>query len=626
MVGRIGEVLVRGIGRLRELLGRLAVEHRAHEAAEDVVRTRAGRDGHLVAGIAEPNGGGQLRRDAAERDVLVAFARTRLRRDHLAVRQSGLLSGALGGVHHALHDLGGRVGDFRRYDLFAMRLRKRGVGRGVVDDHLALRVGDGEDGRWINAHAAVRNDSVGAGHVEHRDVRLAQRERRVRAERGGDAHVLGDLDHLVDAHGHLKANEARVGRHGERALNGTGAVVVVVDVLQRRDGGAVLGIGNSGRRRAVHHRLRADARFERCDEREHLERGAGRTARIGNAALARGQVQLLSSPLVVLAAHHGLDVARFGLDGHKRTVDRRIETLPLLLDGGLGGLLGVDVQRGLDGQAAFEQLIVGITIVAVGIHEQVAHVAAEVRILLQAIHRGLGRVEHDALRLGGIVLFLGDVAVRQHAIQHEVATREAVVLMVDGIVVRRRLRNADERGRFGQRELACMLREVALRRGFDAVGAGTVVDGIEVHEQDFVFGVLFLQLDGEIHLAHLALERDIVHLVGQDSVAHELLRDGGRALLAGTGEVHVHRARDAREVETAVFVEALVLGGHGALAHVLADLVELDGVAVLDLEAGELRTVRRQHDRRQRRVELAGIGHVVVLKVADPRRTEGVDA
>ena len=97
-------------------------------------------------------------------------------------------------------------------------------------------------------------------------------------------------------------------------------------------------------------------------------------------------------------------------------------------------------------------------------------------------------------------------------------------------------------------------------------------------------------------------------------------------MVDGTGEVHVHRARDAREVETAVFVEALVLGSHGALAHVLADLVELDGVAVLDLEAGELRTVRRQHDRRQRRVELAGIGHVVVLKVADPRRTEGVDA
>ena len=34
MVGRIGEVLVRGIGRLRELLSRLAVEHRAHEGAE----------------------------------------------------------------------------------------------------------------------------------------------------------------------------------------------------------------------------------------------------------------------------------------------------------------------------------------------------------------------------------------------------------------------------------------------------------------------------------------------------------------------------------------------------------------------------------------------------------------
>ena len=623
MVGRIGEVLVRGIGRLWELLGRLAVEHRAHEGAEHVAGTHTGRQRFDIRGIAQPDGHRHLRRDATERDVLVLGGRARLRSDHLPIRQRRFRTRTVRAVHDGLHDLDSRMGDLGRDDLLAMRFGKRGVGRGVVDDHLALRVRDGEDGRGIDAHAAVGDDGVGAGHVEHRHVRLAQRERGVRLKRRGDSHLLGRRDHLVDAERHLEAHEARVRRLRERPLDADGPVVVVVDVLQGV-GSRVSRIGNSGRRRAVHHRLRADARFERCDEREHLERGAGRTARIGNAALARGQVQLVVLPVV--AAHHRLNKAGFGLDGHERAVDGRIEALPLLLDGGLGGLLRVDVQRRLDGQAALEDLVLGVAVVAVGIHEQVAHVAAEIRILLQAIHRGLGRVEHDALRLGGIVLFLGDVAVRQHAIQHEVATREAVVLMVDGIVVRRRLRNADERGRFGQRELACMLREVALRRGFDAVGAGTVVDGIEVHEQDLVFGVLFLQLDGEVHLAHLALERDIVHLVGQDSVAHELLRDGGRALLAGTGEVHVHRARDAREVETAVFVEALVLGGHGALAHVLADLVELDGVAVLDLEAGELRTVRRQHDRRQRRVELAGIGHVVVLKVADPRRTEGVDA
>ena len=50
MVGRIGEVLVRGIGRLWELLGRLAVEHRAHEGAEHVAGTHTGRSVLTFAG------------------------------------------------------------------------------------------------------------------------------------------------------------------------------------------------------------------------------------------------------------------------------------------------------------------------------------------------------------------------------------------------------------------------------------------------------------------------------------------------------------------------------------------------------------------------------------------------
>ena len=110
-----------------------------------------GRQRFDIRGIAQPDGHRHLRRDAAERDVLVLGGRARLRSHHLAVRQRRLLARALGRVDDGLHDLGGRMGDLGRDDLLAMRLGKRGIGRGVVDDHLALRVGDGEDGRIKSA-------------------------------------------------------------------------------------------------------------------------------------------------------------------------------------------------------------------------------------------------------------------------------------------------------------------------------------------------------------------------------------------------------------------------------------------------------------------------------------------
>ena len=66
-----------------------------------------------------------------------------------------------------------------------------------------------------------------------------------------------------------------------------------------------------------------------------------------------------------------------------------------------------------------------------------------------------------------------------------------------------------------------------LGSGFDAVAAIAVIDGVEVHEKNLVFRVDLLEFDGEIDFAHLALDRDVGHLVGDDGVAHILLRNSG---------------------------------------------------------------------------------------------------
>lgn len=69
--------------------GLLAVQRRRHELLEHIRRANVGGDGFLVRRIAEPDGNGQLRRDAAERDVMVLAGSTRLRRHFLAVIELG---------------------------------------------------------------------------------------------------------------------------------------------------------------------------------------------------------------------------------------------------------------------------------------------------------------------------------------------------------------------------------------------------------------------------------------------------------------------------------------------------------------------------------------------------------
>ncbi len=182
-----------------------------------------------------------------------------------------------------------------------------------------------------------------------------------------------------------------------------------------------------------------------------------------------------------------------------------------------------------------------------------------------------------------------------------------------------------EGGRLGQRELRGVLREVTLCGRLDAIRARAVVDGVEVHEQDVVLAVALLHLDGKIRLAHLAFQGDAVHFRDEDGVAHELLRDGGRALQVAAHQVVHEGAGDAHQVHAAMLVEALVLGGHGALQGVGTDLVDGHRLAVLELELGEHGLlVRCVHDGGKRGVERIGV--LVVGQVLQPRGPQRVDA
>ena len=372
--------------------------------------------------------------------------------------------------------------------------------------------------------------------------------------------------------------------------------------------------------RGIDHRAGIDTLLNSCHQGERLERRAGlpaRTARTGGHVDLRG--------VVVLASDERLDVAVVGVDRHHGDLVVVAGRLLLLARSRLGGLLHGDVKRGVDLQPALEKLVFGVRVLAVGVGQLVAYVAREVRIRLDSRGRRLGRIEHEGLGLSGVVLFLSDDTVREHAVEHHVAALRAVLGIVDRVVVRWRLGNAHKRRRLRNGELACVLREVALRCRLDAIGARTVVDRVQIHEQDVVFGVLLLKLDRDIRLANLTFDRDVVHLRRENRVAHELLRDGRCAFQVATHEVVHQGAADAPRVDRTMGVEALVLRSNRALEHVVADLADFDRVAVLQLEFREHRlAVARVHDRRLRGV--VRVGALVIREIGQPRRADRPDA
>ena len=306
--------------------------------------------------------------------------------------------------------------------------------------------------------------------------------------------------------------------------------------------------------------------------------------------------------VVVPAADHGLDVAGLGVDRHEAQVELAGALGLELADSGLLRLgLHGGIDRGLHREPALEDHV-GRELLL----QEALHVVHEVGVGEGAALGGLGHIQGKGLGLGGVMLLLRDHVVGEHAVEHRVAALDGEVGVDRGVVGARGVGQAHEEGGLGEGEVVCGLREVGLGCGLDAVGAVAVVDGVEVHHQDLVFGVDLLHLDRDEGLADLALDGDVELLLGEDRVAHELLGDGGGTLGAAQ-ELHERGAGDADGVDAAVLVEALVLGGDGALQHVGGDLVGGDGHAVLDVKARDLVAVGVQ--------DLGGLAHHVEVGV-----------
>jgi hypothetical protein len=187
--------------------------------------------------------------------------------------------------------------------------------------------------------------------------------------------------------------------------------------------------------------------------------------------------------------------------------------------------------------------------------ELVADVAEEVG-LTDLLVQPAG-LEADATPAREAVLAGGDHPLVAHRREHLVAARGGTRGVGERVVHGRRLGQACQERRLGERQCAGGAGEVGPRRRLGAVGEVPVEDRVQVLREDPLLGLLALELHGEAGLGDLPLDGP---LVGDVEVADELLSDRGAAL-DDTPGLHVapERPRDALGVDAVVRVEPPVL-------------------------------------------------------------------
>ena len=361
-------------------------------------------DGDFACGIAGPQRARQLRGIAAEPQVGVVIGGAGLARIGLFDTQ-GTVDARSAALHNAGQDIGHRRGLARREHLL-------GVVGVLVEYRAGARIDLGNGDR-LTIVTAVGKRAVGRGHFERRNRTGAERHDGdvLDISVGGvDAELFDEREDLVVTDGVCHLDIRGVGRYGRCLLERDVAIARVGVVLN-------LGCGALYRKRrvAVEGDVGVHAILNGSGQRKGLKRGA-------HGTLGRGVVDVALVGVVVVAAHHALDIAGLGVDNdhaHVQAVERK--RIELGADGVLSYLLHGRVDGSLDGQAALKEHVGGELLL-----QKLLNVGHKVglRVDVDTAARNLGHVERDGLGLGGIVLLLGDMAQAQHVVEDLVAAGE----------------------------------------------------------------------------------------------------------------------------------------------------------------------------------------------------------
>ena len=272
------------------------------------------------------------------------------------------------------------------------------------------------------------------------------------------------------------------------------------------------------------------------------------------------------------------------------------------------------LQPGVERGADHQPVGVEIDIVRIGPLDQLlAHVGDEVARLADVAVFGALERQHQRRRLEQLVARWLQVAVLDHLRHHQVAALARALGVAHRVVALRALEHADERGALRGVELRGRLVEVGACRHLDAAHVVEKRRDVQVALQNLLLAAGALQAQRGDRLAQLAVQARLVADFLREEVARELLGQCRAALKAAVQDCP-DRADDARRVEAAVLVEAVVLGRDQRVDQVGRHVFERHGRLVGGGEAPDHLAVGRDDDTRAHRLRAA--------QLVDGRRRE----
>src|ERR1700726_24506 len=241
------------------------------------------------------------------------------------------------------------------------------------------------------------------------------------------------------------------------------------------------------------------------------------------------------------------------------------------------GLLQIHIERGINAQSAFVNLIAAILRFEVA--PDFLHImrGQRIRIFLQ--------VEYDrlALCIGG--LCGGDLAVLKHGIEHEVAPLESAFRVADRRIILRRFGKSRKHRGFLELQLPGRLAEIVLRGGLIAVGSVAEEYLVGVEREDLRLRKSALDLDGEQRFLYFAIKRAVGR---KKQIARELHGEGGCSLHLPAGfEIAISSAYDAPDVDTGVPIEIFVFDRDQGIAEYLRIVVIRSNDAALERKGAD---------------------------------------
>ena len=256
------------------------------------------------------------------------------------------------------------------------------------------------------------------------------------------------------------------------------------------------------------------------------------------------------------------------------------------------------LQRRIQGGVYLET---GVDVLAKAVEEVAAHPFGGIGRgqIDAALEHGRG----DGRRHRGLVLGIGDGALRPHSPQDEVAPRQRPRRAVDRVAAFGLLQNAGQHGQLGDVQLGGGLAVIGVRGRLHPVGVLAERHDVHVQRQDLVLAERVLDVQRREHLLEFADEH---LLAAEGDHLGELHGDGARAG-AHVGRDQAHDVVGQRdEVYAEVPVEALVLGVDESAQEVLRHVLERDGNEP-PAELGDQGAVRRV-DAQGRLVAVMSVG------------------